>query len=170
MRTDYIDLYFMHSVSSGNELTADKKSWAEKKKAEGKIRLFGFSTHSNMEMPNMTLLMSNVAAAMDETKLSVGEMDLLQQYARETRWAYCTGCAAICEPAVGGHIPIGDVMRYLMYARSYGDRHRGRIDFQKIPLRIRQQMEAMDYGPAEQRCPQEMAIGKLMREALKELG
>jgi len=49
MRTDYIDLYFMHSVSSGNELTADKKAWAEKKKAEGKIRLFGFSTHSNME-------------------------------------------------------------------------------------------------------------------------
>ena len=265
MRTDYIDLYFMHSVSSGNELTADKKAWAEKKKAEGKIRLFGFSTHSNMEecmlaasglrwvdgimmrynyrlmhtddmrramdacsqagigltamksqgggqvktdteselklagrfmkkgfsdaqaklkavwehpniasicteMPNMTLLMSNVAAAMDKTKLSVREMDLLQQYARETRWAYCTGCAAICEPAVGGHIPIGDVMRYLMYARSYGDRHRGRIHFQKIPLRIRQQMEGMDYGPAEQRCPQEMAIGRLMREALKELG
>ena len=265
LRTDYIDLYFMHSVSSGNELTEDKKAWAEKKKAEGKIRLFGFSTHSNMEecmlaasglgwvdgimmrynyrlmhsddmrramdacsqagigltamksqgggqvktdteselklagrfmkkgfsdaqaklkavwehpniasicteMPNMTLLMSNVAAAMDKTKLSVGETDLLQQYARETRWAYCTGCVAICEPAVGGHIPIGDVMRYLMYARSYGDRQRGRIHFQKIPLRIRQQMEGMDYGPAEQRCPQEMAIGRLMREALKELG
>ena len=49
MQTDYIDLYFMHSVSSSSELTADKKAWAEKKKAEGKIRLFGFSTHSNME-------------------------------------------------------------------------------------------------------------------------
>jgi len=49
MQTDYIDLYFMHSVSSGSELTNEKKAWAEKKKAEGKIRLFGFSTHSNME-------------------------------------------------------------------------------------------------------------------------
>jgi predicted aldo/keto reductase-like oxidoreductase len=265
MHTSYIDLYFMHSVSSSSELTEDKKAWAEKKKAEGKIRLFGFSTHSNMEecmlaasglgwidgimmrynyrlmhtddmrramdacsragigltamksqgggqvktdteselklagrfmkkgftdaqaklkavwghpniasicteMPNMTLLMSNVAAAMDKTKLSAREMDLLQQFARETRSAYCTGCAAICESAVDGGIPIGDVMRYLMYARGYGDRHRGRMHFQKIPLRVRQEMEGMDYGPAEQRCPQKMAIGRLMREALEELG
>ena len=265
MHTDYIDLYFIHSVSSSNELTEDKKAWAEKKKSEGKIRLFGFSTHSNMEecmqagsklgwidgimmrynyrlmhtddmrramdkcsqagigltamksqgggqvktdteselklagrfmkkgftdaqaklkavwqhpniasicteMPNMTQLMSNVAAAMDKTKLSAREMDLLQHHARETRSAYCTGCAAICEPAVGGHIPIGDIMRGLMYARSYGDRHRGRMLFQNIPRQIRQHMAGINYAPAEQRCPQKMAIGKLMREALKELG
>jgi len=265
MRTDYIDLFFMHSVRSSSELTDDKKAWAEKKKAEGKIRLFGFSTHSNMEecmlaapglgwidgimmrynyrlmhtddmqratdactaagigltamksqgggqvktdtatelklagkfmkkgftdaqaklkavwehpniasicteMPNMTLLMSNVAAALDKTKLSSREMDLLQQYARETRSDYCTGCVDICEPAVAGDIPIGDVMRYLMYARSYEDRHRARTQFQKIPLRIRQQMEDMDYGPAEQKCPRNMAIGRLMRGALAELG
>lgn len=118
----------------------------------------------------MTQLMSNVAAAMNRTKLSARELDLLRQYARETRSTYCTGCAAICESAVDGDIPIGDVMRYLMYARSYGDRHRGRIYFQKIPARIRQQMEGMDYGPAEQRCPQKMAIGNLMHEALTELG
>jgi predicted aldo/keto reductase-like oxidoreductase len=265
MQTDYIDLYFMHSVSSSSELTGDKKAWAEKKKAEGKIRLFGFSTHSNMEtcmlaasglgwidgimmrynyrlmhtdemrramdacsqagigltamksqgggqvktdneselklagrfikkgfsdaqaklkavwehpniasicteMPNMTQLMSNVAAAMDKTKLSAPERNLLQQYARETRSDCCSGCTAICESTVDDDIPIGDVMRYLMYARSYGDRHRGRKYFQEIPLNIRQQMEGVDYGPAEQRCPQKMAIGKLMREALKELG
>jgi predicted aldo/keto reductase-like oxidoreductase len=121
-------------------------------------------------MPNMTLLMSNVAAAMDQTKLSVREMDLLQQYARETRSDYCTGCVDICEPVAAGDIPIDDVMRCLMYARSYGDRHRAVALFQKIPLRIRQQMEGMDYGPAEQKCPQKMAIGSLMREALKELG
>ena len=265
MRTDYIDLFFMHSVRSSSELTNDKKAWAEKKKAEGKIRLFGFSTHSNMEecmlaapglgwidgimmrynyrlmhtddmqratdactaagigltamksqgggqvktdnatelklagkfmkkgftdaqaklkavwehpyiasicteMPNMTLLMSNVAAALDKTKLSSREIDLLRQYARETRSDYCTGCVNICEPAVAGDIPVGDVMRYLMYARSYGDRHRAAALFQKIPLRIRQQMEGMDFGPAEQMCPRKMAIGQLMREALVELG
>jgi predicted aldo/keto reductase-like oxidoreductase len=265
MHTDYIDLYFMHSVSSSSELTEDKKAWAEKKKAEGKIRLFGFSTHSNMEecmlaasglrwidgimmrynyrlmhtddmrnamdkcsqagigltamksqgggqvktdseseiklagrfmkkgftdaqaklkavwedpniasicteMPNMTQLMSNVAAAMDKTKLSALEINLLQQYARETRSDCCSGCTATCESAVDGDIPIGDVMRYLMYARSYGDRHRGRKYFQKIPLRIRRQIKGADYGPAEQKCPQKMAIGRLMREALMELG
>ena len=49
LQTDYIDLFLMHSVRNSSELTNDKKAWAEKKKAEGKIRLFGFSTHSNME-------------------------------------------------------------------------------------------------------------------------
>jgi predicted aldo/keto reductase-like oxidoreductase len=121
-------------------------------------------------MPNMTQLMSNVAAAMNRTKLSARDVDLLRQYARETRSDCCCGCAAICESAVDGDIPIGDVMRYLMYARSYGDRPRGRKYFQKIPLRIRQQMEGVDYGRAEQKCPQKMAIGKLIREAHIELG
>ncbi len=122
------------------------------------------------EMPNMTLLMSNVAAAMDQTKLSNRELELLRQYARETRSDYCTGCTRICQPAIKADIPIGDVMRCLMYARSYGDRHRAMTHFQKIPLRIRRQMEGLGYSPAEQRCPQKMAIGKLMREALEELG
>ena len=265
MQTDYVDLFFMHSVRSGSELTNDKKAWAEKQKAAGKIRLFGFSTHSNMEtcmlaasglgwidgimmrynyrlmhtdemqramdacakagigltamksqdggqvktdtetehklagrflkkgftdaqaklkavweqpniasicteMPNMTLLMSNVAAAMDKTKLSTREMNLLQQYADETHSDYCTGCVDNCEPVVAGEIPIGDVMRYLMYARSYGDRQRARANFQKIPLRVRQQMKSVDYRPAERRCPRKMAIGRLMRVALEEWG
>ena len=50
MKTDYIDLFFVHGVSSISELDEDKKAWAEKSKAEGKIRLFGFSTHTNMEV------------------------------------------------------------------------------------------------------------------------
>jgi len=49
MRTDYIDLYFLHSVRKIGQLDDGIKSWAEKKKAEGKIRMFGFSTHGNME-------------------------------------------------------------------------------------------------------------------------
>jgi predicted aldo/keto reductase-like oxidoreductase len=265
MQTDYIDLYLMHAVSSSSELTEEKKAWAEKKKAEGRIRLFGFSTHSNMEdcmltasklgwidgimmrynyrlmhsdnmrramdacaqagigltamksqgggqvktdndtelklagrflqrgftdaqaklkavwehpniasicteMPNMTLLLSNVAAAIDRTKLAAREKELLQRYALETRSEYCTGCTRICQPAIDADIPIGDVMRCLMYARSYGDRCRARVQFKKIPQQIRRQMDGIDYSPAEQKCPRKMAVGKLMREALKELG
>ncbi len=264
MRTDYIDLYFLHSVRSAGQLDDGIKSWAEKKKAEGKIRLFGFSTHSNMaecmsgasklgwidgimmrynyrlmhsddmrraadactkagigltamktqgggqvktdsetefklagrfmekgftdaqaklkavwenpniasicsEMPNMTILMANVAAAMDKTKLSFRENALLRQYALETRSAYCAGCADICESEVAGDIPIGDVMRYLLYARSYDNPYRGRRRFRKIPSNIRIQMAEADYSMAEGRCPQKMAIGKLMQDALTEL-
>ena len=50
MNTSYIDLYFIHYVKSvENELTKEVKAWAEKAKAEGKIRFFGFSAHKNME-------------------------------------------------------------------------------------------------------------------------
>lgn len=49
MKTDYIDMYYLHGVSNPNSLTDDIKAWAEKAKADKKIRFFGFSTHQNME-------------------------------------------------------------------------------------------------------------------------
>jgi len=48
MKTDYIDLYFMHHVKNPKYLTREIKEWADQKKKEGKIKFFGFSTHSNM--------------------------------------------------------------------------------------------------------------------------
>lgn len=228
MRTDYIDLYFLHSVRSIDELDEDRKIWAEKNKASGKIRFFGFSTHSNMEecmweasklgwidgimmsynfrlmqtdlmrraveacaeagigltamktqgggsvesstdtelelagrfleqgytpaqaklkavwenpsiasicseMPNMTILMANVAAALDRIRLSDRAVQLLHRYAQETRSDYCAGCARICESVFNHQIPISDVMRALMYWCSYGDRRRAAELFDDIP-------------------------------------
>ncbi len=50
MNTSYVDLYFIHYVNNvKKELTDEVKAWAEKAKAEGKIRFFGLSTHKNME-------------------------------------------------------------------------------------------------------------------------
>jgi predicted aldo/keto reductase-like oxidoreductase len=49
MNTSYVDLYFIHYVSDvKDELTVEVKAWAEKTKAGGKIRFFGFSAHKNM--------------------------------------------------------------------------------------------------------------------------
>jgi predicted aldo/keto reductase-like oxidoreductase len=264
MKTDYVDLYFVHGVYRIDELDGRTKAWAEKAKAAGKIRFFGFSTHSNMEdclleasrlgwvdgimmtynyrlmhsddmrravdacveagigltamktqgggqvqtdseielklagrflqkgftdaqaklkavwqnpqiasicsqMPNMSLLMSNVAAALDKTQLSGGDNALLQRYAQETCSAYCTGCSAICESCVKGEAPIGNVMRYLMYARSYGNHREANDLFKKIPAKIRAQLIHLDYRLAEQNCPQKMPIGKLMQQAVEEL-
>ena len=121
------------------------------------------------EMPNMTILMSNVAAAMNRTKLSSQDTKLLQVYSQETRSGYCAGCADLCESAMRGAVPISDVMRYLMYSRSYGDRDRAARRFNRIPERIRSEMADLDYSLAEQKCSQNIAIGKLMREALNEL-
>ena len=264
MNTDYIDLYFVHGIYSIDELDDRTRAWAEQARAAGKIRFFGFSTHSNMEeclleaaklgwidgimmtynyrlmhtrkmkqavaacvnagigltamktqgggpvstdtdtememagrfmekgftdaqaklmavwqnpdiasicsqMPNMSILMSNIAAAVNKTELSTRDTGLLQRYARETQSDYCTGCTNICQSAVRENVPIGDVMRYLMYCRSYGDRHYATVEFNKIPEKIRRRLATTDYIKAEQRCPQKMAIGRLMQEAIKEL-
>jgi hypothetical protein len=49
MKTSYVDMYLLHYVSDvDEELTKTVKAWAEKAKSQGKIRLFGFSTHKNM--------------------------------------------------------------------------------------------------------------------------
>jgi uncharacterized protein len=51
MNTTYIDMYLIHYVSDiKKELTDEVKAWAESAKAKGKIRLFGFSAHKNMEI------------------------------------------------------------------------------------------------------------------------
>ncbi len=263
LNTDYVDLFFVHSVSDIAELNAAKRAWAEEKKAEGKIRLFGFSTHSNMEacmlgaaklgwidaimmsynfrlmhrdemkravaacaeagigltamktqgggslktgtrteeemvdrllqkgftdaqaklkmvwenpdiasicseMPNMSILMANVAAALNRTQLTAGDRRRLRHYAQETRSDYCSGCTRICEAALDGRAPVGDIMRHLMYWRSYGERHRAQAFFDRLPPGRRIELAALDYGEVERLCPQQIAIGQLVRQALKE--
>ena len=49
LKTDYVDLFLVHALSRvDGEIDADTRRWAEQAKAEGRIRLFGFSTHRNM--------------------------------------------------------------------------------------------------------------------------
>ena len=195
MNTSYVDLYFVHAVRRIREIDQATQEWAAQAKADKKIRLFGFSTHGNMEtlmleaakldwidgimmtynyrlmhtermqaavaacveagigltamktqgggsvktntetelelggrflrkgftqyqaklkavwenphiasicaqMPNMTILSANAAAAMDQTRLSRRDLNLLQAYAHETACDYCAGCGSICESAI----------------------------------------------------------------------
>jgi len=264
MGTSYIDLYFIHAVSSIYEIDSGTRKWAEQAKADGKIRLFGFSTHSNMEsclkgasklgwidgimmtynyrlmhtqrmkaavaacqnagigltamktqgggqvrthspteldlagrfvqkgftdkqaklkavwdnpaiasicsdMPNLTILAANVSAALNRTRLSASEMELFKQYAEETRSDYCAGCSDICETHLAASIPVSDIMRYLMYDREYGDSNRARELFSKLPANIREHLADLDYHAAERACPRNIAIGRLVRKACRDL-
>jgi aryl-alcohol dehydrogenase-like predicted oxidoreductase len=49
MHTDYVDMLFVHGIRGINEMEPRLESWAQAMKKAGKIKLFGFSTHSNME-------------------------------------------------------------------------------------------------------------------------
>ena len=121
------------------------------------------------QMPNLTLLSANVAAAADQTKLGAGDVRLLRRYAAETRADYCAGCTRICGSALERSVPVGDVMRCLMYSRSYGDRERAQAAFRQLGRRVHRHLAQLDYSTAEKRCPQKLPIGRLVREALDEL-
>ena len=54
MGTDYVNYYLLHSVEDGNNYDVYEKfdcfNWALQKKAEGKIKVFGFSYHGTPEL------------------------------------------------------------------------------------------------------------------------
>jgi uncharacterized protein len=265
LKTDYVDLYFLHAIKDIDPLKPEIKAWADKTKSEGKIKFFGFSTHSNMEdcmlaaaklgwidgimmtynfrlmhsdkmksavdacvkagigltamktqgggsvrveseaelqmagrflkqgfsdkqaklkavwenpgiasicsqMPNLTILMSNIAAALNQTNLSAEDLRLLDQFACETSSSYCAGCATICESAFAPALPIREVLRCLMYFHSYGEEDRARELFAGLPAETRRDLVQCDFSTAERRCPQGLPIGKLMSEAAVLLG
>ncbi|MBO7449272.1 MAG: aldo/keto reductase [Clostridiales bacterium] len=54
MGTDYVDYYLLHSIEDGNNYDTYEKfdcfNWAMEKKAQGKIKHFGFSFHGTPEL------------------------------------------------------------------------------------------------------------------------
>ncbi|UCG20119.1 MAG: aldo/keto reductase [Deltaproteobacteria bacterium] len=260
LNTDYVDLFFVHGIRDISEMESSLKSWAQSMKKAGKIKLFGFSTHSNMEeclegaaklpwidgimftynyrlmhearmkeaveacyragigltamktqgggpvksdseseiemagrfmqkgfsdnqaklmavwqdkriasicsqMPNLTIMATNAAAAVEQTRLSMSDRALLAQYAEETCGDYCAGCERLCSGVLAQRVEISDVMRCLMYFHSYQDLGLARATFQALPAQTRELLTQVDFSKAERSCPRNLKIGRLMREA-----
>jgi uncharacterized protein len=266
LKTDYVDLFFIHAITDIGDMKPAYKDWAAEMKKAGKIKFFGFSSHTNMDdcllgaakrdwidavmitynfrtmhnprmqaalaaaaqagtgvvamktqgggpgpsrratkselkviesfkkrgfttkqarlkavwetpqiaslcsqMPNLSILSANVAAARDQVKLAIEEFESLRQYALETRAEYCAGCGSICQAAVGGAVPVNEVMRCLMYYRDYGEPELAREIFSELPEAARRRLTEVDYSRAELACPQGLAIAALMRQAQETL-
>lgn len=120
-------------------------------------------------MQNIAHLTSDVAAVLDKTKLTQTDTDVLSEYAKATCSGYCAGCAHICDSALPDMPYISDIMRYLMYYNSYGDKDKARELFAQIPGNARSKLLSTDYSLAEARCPQHMPIAKLIAEAVSKL-
>lgn len=120
-------------------------------------------------MSSVALLTSNVAAVLDRTALSQADMDVLAEYAAATCSGYCAGCADICTAALPDMPYTSDIMRYLMYYNSYGEREKARELFAQIPANVRSILPAIDCTIAEARCPQHLPIAKLLAEAADKL-
>ena len=266
LQTDHVDLFFIHAITGIEDMKPAYKDWAAEMKQAGKIKFFGFSTHTNMadclagaakldwidavmftynfrvmadpklkaavdacakagiglvamksmaggpgepkttskakldmadrflkrgftdkqaklkiiwenpqiasicvQMHNLTILSANVAAARDQVKLAREEFESLGQYALETQADYCAGCGHLCQAAVGGAVPVNEVMRSLMYHQYYGEPELARETFAGLPEAVRQRLTAVDYSRAEEVCPQRLAIAQLMHQAAEML-
>jgi hypothetical protein len=121
------------------------------------------------QMPNLTILAANVAASRGLKALAGSDLELLDRFALETRSSYCAGCGRICQAAIGGAVPVSDVMRCLMYYRDYGDHSLAREVYAVLAKETTPQLTDVDYSKAEKACPQGLAIGELMREASRVL-
>ena len=120
-------------------------------------------------MKNIALLTSNVAAVFDKTEFTPEDMKVFQKVAQETCSGYCRGCAHICDAALPEMPYVSDIMRYLMYHNSYGEKELARRLFAELPAQARDRLILTDYSPAEARCPQHMPIARLMAEAANKL-
>jgi predicted aldo/keto reductase-like oxidoreductase len=119
---------------------------------------------------NVRELRLNIAVALDRTKLAAEDMRVFEQVAHETCNGYCSGCSNICEDALPDMAYVSDIMRYLMYYDSYGQKEEAKRLFAGIPAEARSKLLSADYRLAEASCPQHMPIGRLMAEAARKLG
>ncbi len=122
-----------------------------------------------VRMENVALLTTNVAAVLDKTELTKADKKIFTEYAGETCTGYCAGCANICENALPDVPYISEVMRYLMYYNSYGDRAAARELFAQLPADVRARLLTTDFSPAECVCPQRIPIAKFIAEAVTKL-
>jgi predicted aldo/keto reductase-like oxidoreductase len=122
------------------------------------------------QMTNVTVLTANVAAALDKTKLSAADRAALREYADATCTRYCGGCTQLCEEAMGRQLPVGDVMRSLMYEREYGDSRLARETLSQLPPGARDLLLQFDFTRAEAVCPNRLPVARLMREAATMIG
>ena len=49
LRTEYVDMFFVHGIPDFNDMGESVRQWALQMKKVGKMKFFGFSTHTNME-------------------------------------------------------------------------------------------------------------------------
>jgi len=176
-------LFEMHGLSPRKE-NAQKVESEEDKKAVEHFLKRGFTEEQAkikvvledkrfssvcVGMWNVAHLTSGVATALDKTKLSQSDRDILKEYAQATCSDYCAGCAYICDSILPGAPYVSDIMRYLMYYNSYGEQTEAKRLFAQIPAGVRNKLLSTDYSAAEAHCPQHMPIGKLITEAVSKL-
>lgn len=116
------------------------------------------------EMTNTQQIRENTDAAKSATTLSMEEFHELNRYAAQTAGYRCNGCNYLCEPAAGTDLKIGETLRYLMYADSYGKVGRARELYAQLTDAERD-FSMADLAAAAKACPQKIDIARRLADA-----
>ena len=120
-------------------------------------------------MDDFTKLKQNIAAAVDDSKLSAVDVEALEKYARATRHMACDGCDHLCNPHVDAPVQIGTTMRAVMYHDAYDEPHRAHEAFGRLPGAA-QRLRGVDFTGASAACPHGVDVVAHMRRASQIFG
>ena len=120
---------------------------------------------ASVGMEDTGILMQNVAAVLDRSKLSQADVEMLNEYKSATSHLSCLGCSDICKKAMPEMPYIADVLRYMVYHNGHCHHQMAKQNYLRLPSEIRENIRSFDYSKAEAVCPQKIAIGELIREA-----
>lgn len=120
---------------------------------------------ASVGMEDTGILMQNVAAVLDQSKLSQADVEMLNEYKKATSHLSCLGCSHICKKAMPEMPYIADVLRYMVYHHGHCHHQMAKQNYDRLPDFIRKNIKNFDYTKAEAVCPQKIAIGDIVREA-----
>ena len=107
---------------------------------------------------NQETLAECVAAA--KVKIAQLDRDTLERYASAVHNEYCRGCSHICETACPATVRIGDILRFEMYHRHYGeDQHEFALSsYNELSNDERVLSVCADCRKCETACPYDIPI------------
>ena len=120
---------------------------------------------ASVGMEDIGILMQNIAAVLDQTKLSQADRHMLNEYSKATSHLSCLGCSEICKAAMPEMPYIADVLRFMVYHNGHCNHNMAKQSYERLPENIKANIRNFDYAKAEAVCPQKISIGSLISEA-----
>ncbi len=117
------------------------------------------------QMPNLTILSANVAAARDQTKLAREEFDSLRRMPWRPRPTTAPAAARSARRPWAAPCPSMKSCAASCTTGITASRNWPGMTFAGLAEEVRQRLTEVDYSRAEQACPQGLAIAALMRQA-----
>ncbi len=129
---------------------------------------------ANQNMSGLVVTMSGLKQideylAASGKPMTENDVALLERYDRLTSDIYCRPGCGECLDSCPSDVPIDDILRYQMYARSYGQEKIAMTDYARVDEGRNASQCAQCPAPCEASCPYEIPIRDRLTEAHREM-